>query len=231
MNYIGPDDRQTFNRQMAVFVKSPDRLMKMTKKKTNRYAQLSRNLLQEALLSLLREKRYPKITVTDIVKRAELSRPTFYAHFETKDDLLMSYVDDLLDEINDIIMEKLANGDPADIVQRPIIDGKLFTIWLERKEIFEQIRAANIDYIIFKKIREQHFQIFSQSHLVSPIEKMNPVLQAYCLNYMAGSVAMFLLHWLDEGMPHDPKELGKLLNALNQRNMLLIVNTFNDVIV
>ena len=202
----------------------------MTSKTTNKFANLSRSLLQEALIELLKEKSYPKITVTDIVKKAELSRPTFYAHFETKDDLLMSYVDDLLDDIYRIISEKtdMMKGSPTPRMLP--IDGSLFAAWLERKEIFEQIRSADIDYLIFKKIRDHHYQIFSDIPAQGPMSTINPTLQGYCINYMAGSVAMFILHWIDQGMPYQPKDLAELLHALNTRNFKLITQDLNGVI-
>lgn len=41
----------------------------------------SKNMIKEAFFELLKEKDYNKITVTDIVKKADLNRSTFYAHY------------------------------------------------------------------------------------------------------------------------------------------------------
>lgn len=45
-------------------------------------------LLREALIELVREKPFDKISVTDICERAMVHRATFYAHFEDKYQLL-----------------------------------------------------------------------------------------------------------------------------------------------
>ena len=48
----------------------------------------TRQLLQSALMELIREKSVDSITVQDIAARAEVNRATFYAHFEDKYALL-----------------------------------------------------------------------------------------------------------------------------------------------
>lgn len=55
--------------------------------KPDRRAVRSKRLIIEAWRELVLEKEYKKITVSDIVERADIGRATFYAHFEDKDDL------------------------------------------------------------------------------------------------------------------------------------------------
>ncbi|GFP75426.1 TetR/AcrR family transcriptional regulator [Clostridium fungisolvens] len=63
-------------------------------KKIDPRAARTRILIQDAFLSLTREKVFEAITVKDIVERANINRSTFYAHFEDKYILL----DQLLSE-------------------------------------------------------------------------------------------------------------------------------------
>jgi len=49
----------------------------------------TRQALRDALLGLLRERRYEAISVQDIVERADVARSTFYEHYLDKDDLLL----------------------------------------------------------------------------------------------------------------------------------------------
>lgn len=51
----------------------------------------TRQLLQNAMMALVREKSPDSITVQDIAARAEVNRATFYAHFEDK-NALMNYM-------------------------------------------------------------------------------------------------------------------------------------------
>ncbi len=59
----------------------------MVRQKTDRRVQRTRQLLHDALISLILQKGYDRITVQDIVDRANVGRSTFYDHFQDKDDL------------------------------------------------------------------------------------------------------------------------------------------------
>jgi AcrR family transcriptional regulator len=65
----------------------------MPEKKEDRRIQRTRQMLFEALLSLVREKGFEALTVQDIIDRANVGRSTFYAHFVDKEDLLVQGMD------------------------------------------------------------------------------------------------------------------------------------------
>lgn len=59
----------------------------------DRRVRRTRRSLKEALSELLAERDYDAITVQEIADRADVGRSTFYAHFESKEDLLFAGVD------------------------------------------------------------------------------------------------------------------------------------------
>jgi AcrR family transcriptional regulator len=62
--------------------------------KNDKQINKTRNLIQDAFLSLANEKSFEDITVKNISERAPVNRSTFYAHFEDKYDLLDSFISD-----------------------------------------------------------------------------------------------------------------------------------------
>ncbi|MCP3935528.1 MAG: TetR family transcriptional regulator [Actinomycetia bacterium] len=65
----------------------------------DRRVRRTRDRLHVALMELFQEKPYDKITVSDLIDRADVGRSTFYAHYDTKDDLLLSGLEHLTADI------------------------------------------------------------------------------------------------------------------------------------
>ena len=62
----------------------------MAEARTDRRVRRTRQLLRDALVELTLERGYDRITVQDILDKADVGRSTFYAHYRDKDDLLVS---------------------------------------------------------------------------------------------------------------------------------------------
>jgi len=58
--------------------------------KADRRSRRTRRLIAEALIALMVEGRYDRITVQEIIDRADVGRSTFYAHYRDKEDVLIS---------------------------------------------------------------------------------------------------------------------------------------------
>ena len=57
---------------------------------TDRRVRRTRQRLRDALMELTLERGYDRITLQEILDRADVGRSTFYAHYRDKDDLLVS---------------------------------------------------------------------------------------------------------------------------------------------
>ncbi len=71
-----------------------------------RSSKRSKALIRTSLISLMREKPFEDITVTDIVNRADINRGTFYAHFKSPGDVLDRIQTDTISELG-MVMEKV----------------------------------------------------------------------------------------------------------------------------
>jgi AcrR family transcriptional regulator len=69
---------------------------------TDRRVRRTRDLLHRSLIALILEKGYARITVKDILDRADVGRSTFYTHYRDKDALLL---DGGLDHLRAILID------------------------------------------------------------------------------------------------------------------------------
>ena len=82
----------------------------------NRRIRRTHRSLHSALMSLILEKNYDAITVQQILDRADVGRSTFYAHFDGKDELLLSGADDLRNALDAVLQGERLSRKGHDVV-------------------------------------------------------------------------------------------------------------------
>jgi len=123
----------------------------------------SRKLIREAYIAVLAHKPADKITVTDIVKQADINRSTFYAHYKSPHDVLVQVADDLVDEINTLFM----NFQFSDFMRDPSPVFRKFCAFLdENKETHSKlVTLVGID-VFLQKIRALIFDFIMKDATV-----------------------------------------------------------------
>lgn len=177
------------------------------KNKNDKRAQRTRQWLEEALRELMQEKPYQKITVGEIVKRADVARPTFYLHFETKDDLLMSLFDELFHELRSALNQELEVEN---------VDLHLFGCWFfaygaKNADKFKILLDAGVENLLQEKFKAE-FSTMSQG-IVSidpPDEKARAVL-GYLEEFIVTGTFVLLKRWIEEGMVVPADMMGYLV--------------------
>jgi len=87
----------------------------MEEKKVYRSALRSQRFIRQAFMDLLKEKQPDKITVTDIVNRADINRSTFYAHYTDVRNLM----EELQREFVEQSVSLLKNADFLEMLRNP----------------------------------------------------------------------------------------------------------------
>lgn len=65
-------------------------------RKTDRRTLYTRNVIKDALLDALTEKSFEQVTVTDVCRRAEITRATYYLHYQSLTEVLDELLSDAL---------------------------------------------------------------------------------------------------------------------------------------
>jgi len=191
-------------------------------KSTDRRSLRTRRWLQAALLDLMREKPYHKITISEIAERAEVARPTFYAHFETKDDLLLSHIDDVVESIDAKIDRNVVRKLDRPYRPDPAIPTSFFEEWREHADTIRLIRSAGVDHLIMKRFQRNFKERYASGIALAIARPMNPVLAEYVTDFLAGAVYMVFMRWVKDGMKQPPEVMGRLVQELVFPGMLAL---------
>jgi len=197
----------------------------MTQQRQDRRSQRTQKAFMDALIALLAEKHYNKISINDIIDRANMGRSTFYAHYQTKDDLLKSGFERALDMLIQHISFGVANQDLR------LDTAPFFRHAQGHYEIYRTlVWGAGFDVLT----KDGHAALtakFQESFTRFLSGKPEPSIPPAVLSYsMAGTLLILLKWWLDNKMPYSPEYMDGIFQQLvmsSTRNILGLTETID----
>ncbi|RBP61022.1 TetR family transcriptional regulator [Alkalibaculum bacchi] len=169
----------------------------------DRRQQRTRDAIFKALSTLLEKKRYNNITVQEIIDEANIGRSTFYAHFETKDELLKALCTDIFSHVfsDELMSEKTHdfsggnNGLEAKLthILHHLIDSKTNIAGILSCESSELFMNYFKDYLT-----EMFSKYLSEIRVNAPAD--------FLLNHLVGSFAETVKWWIDKSSEYTPEE-------------------------
>lgn len=161
----------------------------------------TRQMLQQALTTLMAEKSFQAISIQDIAERATVNRATFYAHFEDKEALL-EYV------IRESFKHQLNNRLSADA---PFSSENLSWLILTVCDFLTEMKHhcppphTLFDPLMEKQIKAQLYELLLNWLHEVPFGKSKPFLE---LTAMMSSWAIYgaVMQWSQQPQPQPAQE-------------------------
>lgn len=185
----------------------------MSLETTDRRVRRTRELLRGALLALIQEKGYDRITVRDILDRADVGRSTFYAHYRDKDELLLSGFEDIraaLDAERDAAergTEKKAEFlRPMLAVFQHVEGHRHFWGALTRKggaDLITRILRESVAELVREHFRSQFAGV-----------KADQMQLEAAMQFVAGACIGLLIWWLDNDISYSAEEIHSIFRRL-----------------
>ena len=181
----------------------------------DRRQQKTRAAIFSAFASLLAEKSYGKITVQEIIDAANVGRTTFYAHFETKDDLLKELCEELFGHIISSAMDCThTHGLYSDRNAPESMFCHLLQHLQENdKNIIGLLSCESSE--IFLRYFKDSLNGLVRSQFVNQNRKTNTdIPQDFLINHISGSFVEMVLWWIKGRMKQTPAELDHYFRAV-----------------
>jgi AcrR family transcriptional regulator len=163
----------------------------MAEKGMNRNAQRSIRLLKEAFMELLAEKPYESITVSDVARKADLNRGTFYAHFDNVDDLMRAVMSDTADTISVFLSKAVENGFLEDPL--PVLTQVGEYLDQNRELTRKLVESRSVEPFVLAL--ESRFRAWVQERIPVSTPKEKEAC-AFVTDYVAGGVLQTYRSWL-----------------------------------
>ena len=194
-----PGDYAETEKEIMSKERPPDRRVRRTKQRLN-----------DALESLIIEKGYDKITVQDLIDRADVGRSTFYAHYETKDDLLISWTQ-LADDMELHMAHEQTDAGSA----MPSLT--LFRHLGEHHHLYKAMLGGRGIDIVTEMIHSTLLR-----HATSELERRPDAGDRTTIpievraGFLASSLLALLTWWLDNDMPYPPESINEMYQELTK---------------
>jgi AcrR family transcriptional regulator len=197
----------------------------MTEQRQDRRSKRTQQALMDALITLLAVKSYNEISINDIIDRANVGRSTFYAHYQTKDDLLKSGFERALD----MLIHHISFGE-ADQGLR--LDTTLFFHHAQgHYEIYRTLVWGSGFDVLTKDGHAALTAKFQESFTLLLSGRPEPSIPLAIVSYsMAGALLILLKWWLDNKMPYSPEYMDEIFQQLvmsSARNILGLTETID----
>jgi AcrR family transcriptional regulator len=185
--------------------------------KLDRRVRRTRRRLRDALIELILEKGYESITIQEITDRADLSRATFYLHYENgKDELLASSLEEMFDELMESVQDmvyqqslEIDEKDPPSLLAFKHVAeySKLYKSLLGDKGVTSVIYRT-LNYIA--RISQKQLEGIKAEHNIDK----TPVPIEVAAQHNAGSLFSMVSWWLENDMPYTPEEMARIYHAI-----------------
>lgn len=166
---------------------------------------LTRQLLKNALMDLLKENRLNKITVKEICKKAELNRATFYRYYGSPFDLIDEIQEDMIALITQI--DHLSHCDHTQTF-------RMLLITIAQNREWFKILLSHPDINFIAKVIEKTASK-SIVYITGNPEDMQQVSYAsYYLNY---GFYFSIRLWLEKEEPESIEQMISIFKTINNR--------------
>lgn len=179
----------------------------MKKETTNTIALKSKMWITNSLLELMEKKDFNKISITEIIDNADLTRQTFYRNFNSKEDVLYEYVSKLYKECFDKI-DQLPDKNLKTILIT------YFEYWYKYKELLILARKSNFNYKFmdfYYPFMNEYFEKF-----IIKLPDNFDMKTDYIKHFLLGGLIQVKTYWAERDFLETPEELAELvLQSIN----------------
>ena len=177
--------------------------------KTDRRVLYTKMFLKEALLELMKEMAIDKITPTELCRRANINRNTFYTHYYTPRDVLAEIEADFSAQIFDSLRSKFTAAD----IDIPEMLKEICSIVYAQKEFCKVLLSKNGDPAFFENVISAGKPVVMDGWRADDIALDENEMEMFFSFIVNGSIAL-IRKWAATDMRESPEKVAVLIERI-----------------
>lgn len=157
--------------------------------------------IAQALIAMMEQTPIEEIHINDLMKRAGVSRMSYYRYFSSKTDVLKFYLDYVLEEYFETI-----DGKDGSVFQSYEHVLEALKFFYRHRELFLCLHRAGMSGIVLDALNRYTER---QSGFVH-----GDVEKAYPLYYYAGAIFNVYMQWILQGARETPEQVAALITGI-----------------
>ncbi|MDR2087841.1 MAG: TetR/AcrR family transcriptional regulator [Clostridiales Family XIII bacterium] len=172
--------------------------------KENRRVALTKRMLKDTLIELLREKDIYHISIRELCERADVNRTTFYKYYGSQFDLLTDMENDIIAFINKTVAKNQANIETTIRVLCEYLENNL--------EFARLLINNNIDSAFPEKLFS--LAVIKESFLKNCFGKYDAAETEYLFNFIIYGAFRIVCMWLNSEKRESPETLSAMIKRI-----------------
>ena len=160
---------------------------------------LTKKLLKEALVRLLKHEPIEKITVYQLCKEAEINRTTFYKYYGSPIDLMNDIQSEFINELEKSLLEK----------NRPVSLQMILTYIDTHRETCKALLRSAFDNGFFEEIISLSLITKNLDEQISP--RYSGYKKEYVKEFVIYGTYSIISKWLNSEKPESPERIAAII--------------------
>lgn len=174
----------------------------------DRRVRRTRQLLRRALVELILDKGYDRITVQDIIDRADIGRSTFYAHYTDKDDLLLSNLEELATAFEEHMERHFASRSEPN----PVLAA--FQHADRQRDLYKALAGKRGAEVMRAGLRRRIKEVMERRMPEFLPDRKNTLPTDVTMEFLLSSLLGLLMWWLDDDVPYTAEQMAEMYMRL-----------------
>lgn len=174
----------------------------------NKQIQRSKKALKETFLTLLYQKPFDQITISEIVREANYNRGTFYANFETREHLLDEVIQDALTEMINQIRNPYKSIKKVNIKDLNTDNITLFKYFQENAKLYKLLLSNHIRIDFRYQMAKAIEQMFIEEYEYE-LEEESSISTEWLYIYRSHGIAGLIIRWIEEDFSTSSEYMSK----------------------